>query len=56
MSSKGRLVNVRRPEVMAQVREDVQRYQSELVDQIRADGGVLELPGLHLRLASAFGL
>lgn len=40
---------------MAQVREDVQRYQSELVDQIRADGGVLELPGLHLRLASAFG-
>lgn len=55
MVSKGRLVNVRRPEVMAQVREDVQRYQSELVDQIRADGGVLELPGLHLRLASAFG-
>lgn len=55
MASKGRLVNVRRPEVMAQVREDVQRYQSELVDQIRADGGVLELPGLHLRLASAFG-
>ncbi len=55
MTAKGRLVNVRRPEVMAQVREDVQRYQSELVDQIRADGGVLELPGLHLRLASAFG-
>lgn len=55
MSSKGRLVNVRRPEVMTQVREDVRRYQSELVDQIRADGGVLELPGLHLRLASAFG-
>ncbi|MBQ3144942.1 MAG: 4-hydroxy-3-methylbut-2-enyl diphosphate reductase [Akkermansia sp.] len=55
MAAKGRLVNVRRPEVMAQVREDVQRYQSELVDQIRADGGVLELPGLHLRLASAFG-
>lgn len=55
MAAKGRLVNVRRPEVMTQVREDVQRYQSELVDQIRADGGVLELPGLHLRLASAFG-
>ncbi len=55
MTAKGRLVNVRRPEVMSQVREDVQRYQSELVDQIRADGGVLELPGLHLRLASAFG-
>lgn len=55
MAAPKRLVNVRRPEVMAQVREDVRRYQSELVDQIREDGGVLELPGLHLRLASAFG-
>lgn len=55
MASPKRLINVRRPEVMAQVREDVQRYRSELVDRIHEDGGVLELPGLHLRLASAFG-
>ncbi|MBQ3240548.1 MAG: 4-hydroxy-3-methylbut-2-enyl diphosphate reductase [Akkermansia sp.] len=55
MASSKRFINVRRPEVMAQVREDVQRYRSELVDRISEDGGVLELPGLHLRLASAFG-
>ncbi len=55
MASPKRLINVRRPEVMTQVREDVQRYRSELVDRIHEDGGVLELPGLHLRLASAFG-
>lgn len=55
MASPKRLVNVRRPEVMAQVREDVSRYQSDLVDQIRENGNLLELPGLHLRLAAAFG-
>ena len=55
MASPKRLVNVRRPEVMAQVREDVSRYQSDLVDQIRENGNLLELPGLRLRLAAAFG-
>lgn len=48
-------VNVRRPEVMAQVEEDLRCYHSDLVDQIRANGNSLELPGMHLRLASAFG-
>lgn len=55
MAAPKRLINVRRPEVMSLVQEDVRQYQSELVDQIRANGNVLELPGLYLRLASAFG-
>lgn len=40
---------------MEQVRGQVQRYQSELVDRIRAAGDVLTLPGLHIHLAKAFG-
>lgn len=55
MTTPKRTINVRRKEIMPLVQEDVQQYQSELVDQIRADGNELELPGLHLRLAEAFG-
>lgn len=40
---------------MEQVRTEVQCYRSELVDSIRAAGNELKLPGLHIRLASAFG-
>ncbi|MDO5471816.1 MAG: 4-hydroxy-3-methylbut-2-enyl diphosphate reductase [Akkermansia sp.] len=54
MTSK-KTINVRRPEVMARVREKVQQYQSELVESIRANGDVLRLPSLELHLASAFG-
>ncbi len=48
-------INVRRPEVMAQVRDRVQQYNSELVDSIREGGNVLSLSGLEVHLADAFG-
>ena len=50
-----RPVNVRRPEVMAQVTQDLARFQSTLVDCIRAQGNELELPGVRLFLAESFG-
>lgn len=50
-----RPVNVRRPEVMAQVAEDLSRFQSTLVDCIRQQGNELELPGVRLFLAESFG-
>ena len=50
-----RPVNVRRPEVMAQVAEDLSRFQSSLVDCIREQGNELELPGVRLYLAESFG-
>ncbi len=52
---KQKPINVRRPEIMEQVRGEVQRYQSALVERIQAQGGLLELPGLRVRLAAAFG-
>ena len=48
-------INVRRPEVMAQVRDHVEQYNSALVDSIRANGDVLCLPGLEVHLATSFG-
>ena len=48
-------INVRRPEVMAQVRDKVQQYQSALVDSIRANGDVMSLPALEVHLAAASG-
>lgn len=50
-----RSVNVRRSDIMPVVRELVRRYQSDLVDAIRAKGHLLTLPGLEIRLANAFG-
>lgn len=50
-----RPVNVRRPEVMAQVAEDLARFQSSLVEWIREQGNELELPGVRLFLAESFG-
>lgn len=50
-----RPVNVRRPEVMAQVSQDLARFQSPLVDCIREQGNELELPGVRLFLAESFG-
>ncbi len=52
---KGKPVNVRRPDIMEQVRGDISRYRSELVDAIRGSNSRLELPGFTLRLARAFG-
>ncbi len=48
-------VNVRRPDIMEKVRGDISRYHSELVERMRLNGSRLELPGMELRLASAFG-
>ncbi len=50
-----RPVNVRRPEVMTQVAEDLARFQSPLVEWIREQGNELELPGVRLFLAESFG-
>lgn len=57
MESKkvNRPVNVRRPEVMEQVAQDLAHFQSSLVDCIRAQGNELELPGVRLFLAESFG-
>jgi len=49
-------VNLRRPEVMETVREQVeQHYRSQVVERLRSRGGVLEAAGLTVRLAKAFG-
>ncbi len=50
-----RPVNVRRPEVMAQVAKDLAHFQSPLVEAIREQGNELELPGVRLFLAESFG-
>ncbi len=52
---KARLVNVRRPDIMAKVSGDINRYRSELVERIQQNGSLLELPGMEFRLAMAFG-
>lgn len=54
-SKPKRPVNVRRPEVMEAVQDDLGAYCSMLVDDIRANGNVLQLANMHLYLASSFG-
>ncbi len=48
-------VNVRRPDIMEKVRGDIARYSSALVEDMQRNGSRLELPGMELRLATAFG-
>jgi 4-hydroxy-3-methylbut-2-enyl diphosphate reductase len=49
-------VNLRRPDVMAEVQADVvAHYRSELVERIRANGGVLAAGDLTVKLAKQFG-
>jgi 4-hydroxy-3-methylbut-2-enyl diphosphate reductase len=50
-------VNLRRPDIMEAVQAlVVQHYRSELVDYIRANGGVIDVPGkLTIKLAKEFG-
>jgi 4-hydroxy-3-methylbut-2-en-1-yl diphosphate reductase len=52
-----RKVNLRRPDIMAAVQAQViSHYRSELVDRIRAHGGVLSADGrLTIKLAKEFG-
>lgn len=55
MSASAR-VNIRTPEVMAQVQAQVEsHYRSELVEKIRAQGGVLQTGNTTIRLAKEFG-
>jgi 4-hydroxy-3-methylbut-2-enyl diphosphate reductase len=49
-------VNIRTPEVMAHVQAQVEsHYRSELVEKIRAQGGVLQAGNTTIRLAKEFG-
>jgi len=49
-------VNIRTPEVMAEVQAQVEHhYRSELVEKIRAQGGVLQAGNTTIRLAKEFG-
>src|SRR6186997_3438749 len=49
-------VNLRTPDVMAAVQAQVEtHYRSEVVEHLRAAGGVLSVDGLTVRLAKQFG-
>lgn len=49
-------INLRRPDIMEAVQAQVlTHYRSELVDRIRANGGVLSANGLTIKLAKEFG-
>ncbi len=49
-------INLRRPEIMEAVQAQVlSHYRSELVERIRANGGVLSAEGLTIKLAKEFG-
>src|ERR1051325_7301337 len=49
-------INLRRPDIMEAVQAQVlSHYRSELVDRIRAQGGVLSANGLTIKLAKEFG-
>jgi 4-hydroxy-3-methylbut-2-enyl diphosphate reductase len=49
-------VNLRTPEVMAKVQEQVEsHYRSEIIEKLRARGGRLEFEGLTVKLAKQFG-
>jgi 4-hydroxy-3-methylbut-2-en-1-yl diphosphate reductase len=49
-------INLRRPEIMAEVQAQVlSHYRSDLVERIRANGGVLSAGDLTIKLAKEFG-
>jgi len=49
-------VNLRRPDVMEAVRQQVEEhYRSQIVERLRQRGGLLEAGGLKVRLAKEFG-
>src|SRR6202167_4721832 len=53
---KPKRVNLRRPDIMEAVREEVeQHYRSQIVEKLRQRGGELEAGGLKVRLAKKFG-
>src|ERR1043165_520071 len=49
-------INLRRPDIMEAVQAQVlSHYRSELVERIRAHGGVLEADSMTVKLAKEFG-
>jgi len=49
-------INLRRPDIMEAVSAQVlSHYRSEIVESIRANGGVLAADGLTVKLAKEFG-
>ena len=49
-------INLRRPDIMEAVQAQVlSHYRSEVVESIRANGGVLSAGGLTVKLAKEFG-
>ena len=49
-------INLRTPDIMAAVQAQVEsHYRSELVERIRARGGIMSAAGLTVRLAKQFG-
>src|SRR5256712_6855406 len=54
--AKPQRVNLRRPDIMEAVREQVEKhYRSQIVEKLRQRGGFLEAAGLKVRLAKEFG-
>ncbi len=55
-SEKRHKINLRRPDIMEAVQAQVlSHYRSELVERIRARGGVIQADGLTVKLAKEFG-
>ena len=56
MSEPRKRINLRTPDIMASVQAQVEsHYRSELVEKIRARGGIISAGGLTVRLAKQFG-
>ena len=56
MSEPRKRINLRTPDIMASVQAQVEsHYRSELVEKIRARGGIIAAGGLTVRLAKQFG-
>jgi 4-hydroxy-3-methylbut-2-en-1-yl diphosphate reductase len=54
--AKARKINLRTPDVMAKVQEQVEsHYRSTIVERIRANGGILQVQDTRLLLAKQFG-
>lgn len=55
-TTAGDKVNLRRPDVMAAVQQQVEsHYRSDIVDKVRRNGGVISVDGVTVRLAKQFG-
>jgi hypothetical protein len=49
-------VNLRTPDVMAAVQQQVEsHYRSDIVDKVRATGGIVQVGDVTVRLAKQFG-